>query len=408
MEIIDGGITAPLGFQAAGVHCGIKREKPDLALIYIEKPAAVSMVFTQNKVRAANIEVLAEWRPTRLSAFVVNSGNANALTGERGIEDAKRMASITAAELGLDQRMVGMASTGIIGHFLPMDKIERGIKSAAGALSRGREADKRAASAIMTTDTVTKEAACRVTLRDGTRVTIGGMAKGSGMISPAMKSLHATTLSFITTDANLEEGFDRQFGEVIDSSFNMVNVDGDQSTNDMSVLMANGMAGGEPANDDSTFWEAVRWVAQELAKQVARDGEGATKLIEVFVTGAADVEDARSVARAIVHSNLVKAAIFGADPNYGRVLAAIGSSGAKIDLNKMALSMGPNGSRVPLFSRGKPLIAIGEEGKEALRSIMGEKTVKIMVDLGLGEASATAWGCDLSYDYVKINAEYTT
>lgn len=408
MEVIDGGITSPQGFSASGVHCGIKSSNPDLALVYTSDPASVSMVFTQNKVKAANVRILMERDPDTLSAFVINSGNANALTGERGIKDAIKMGEIAAEALNIEEQQVGMASTGIIGKFLPIEKIENGIQKSSQSLGRGRKHDLSAAQAILTTDNSIKEAACRVTLQDGAEVTIGGMAKGSGMISPAMKSLHATTLSFITTDAVLASGFDGRWQRVIDSSFNMINVDGDQSTNDLSTLLANGEAGGMEANEDPNFWEGVRYVGQTLAKKVARDGEGATRLIEVCVQGAATKEDARKAARSVICSNLVKAAIFGADPNYGRIMAAIGSSSAEIEVENTSLFMGSGEDVLPILEGGEPLIAVGKEGKEALKEIMKKDTVLINIDLGVGNHSAVAWGCDLTYDYVRINAEYTT
>ncbi|MFP4545253.1 MAG: bifunctional ornithine acetyltransferase/N-acetylglutamate synthase [Methanomassiliicoccales archaeon] len=408
MDLIEGGITAPKGFLAAGVHCGMKRYRKDLALIYSESPASTSIAYTQNKVKGAPLKVMMDRDPRYLKAFVINSGNANTLTGKRGVEDALDMINQTSSALQVEEGMVGVVSTGLIGRFLPMDKIGWGIEEAARQLGRGRKYDSDAGEAIMTTDTAVKEAACRATLQDGTRITVGGMAKGSGMISPAMRTLHATTLSFMTTDASLSAGFDGRWQEVMDASFNMINVDGDQSTNDMSVLMANGMAGGEHADEDPVFWEAVRTVAKSLAKQVASDGEGATKLIEVTVKGALSENDARLAARAVVNSNLVKSAIFGADPNYGRILAAVGASGAEMDPGLVDLSMGGNGSTVSIFQRGEPLLQAGDKEDHTLQDLMKGKVITITVDLGMGEHSAEAWGCDLSYDYVRINAEYTT
>ncbi len=408
MKVTDGGITSPKGFEASGVHCGLKSSNPDLALIHAVEPASVSMVFTQNKVKAANVRILMDRDPDQLSAFVINSGNANALTGERGVKDALQMGKIAAEALGIGEHQVAMASTGIIGKFLPMEKIESGIMKSSRELGSGRKHDTLAAQAILTTDNTIKEAACRVTLEDGTEVTVGGMAKGSGMISPSMRGLHATTLSFITTDAVLSSEVDDRWQSVIDSSFNMINVDGDQSTNDLSALMANGAAGGSPADQDPNFWGGVKEVSQILAKKVARDGEGATKLIEVRVQGASTKEDARKAARSVICSNLVKAAMFGADPNYGRIMAAIGSSGAEMIVEETSLSMGSGEEVLDILEDGEPLIAVGKEGKKALKEIMKRDTVFITIDLGIGNDSAVAWGCDLTYDYVRINAEYTT
>jgi len=408
LKIIDGGITSPLGFKATGIHCGIKKEKPDLALIYSERPAFAAVAYTQNKMRAAPIEVMMERDSEMLQAFVVNSGNANAITGPRGIKDARSMTSVAAKQLNLKEDLVGVASTGIIGRFLPMDRIRSGIKSASGMLGRGREFDQAAASAILTTDKVIKEAACRVVLDDGTTVTIGGMCKGSGMIAPSMKALHATTLSFVTTDAVLSGGPESQWQESIDRSFNMIDVDGDQSTNDISAFMANGAAGGPPVDEDLNFWEGVNWVTKTLAKDVVMDGEGATKIIELTVTGAKNAWDARRAGKSIVSSNLVKCAIFGADPNFGRILAALGNSGSEFNLPKVKLTIGSNGYEITLFEGGVPLVTPGSEVEARARELLKEKEITMNLELGVGIGSAEAWGCDLSYEYVKINAEYTT
>jgi glutamate N-acetyltransferase/amino-acid N-acetyltransferase len=408
MEVFEGGITSPKGFKAAGVHCGIKKEKLDLAVIYSEVPAKCAIAYTQNKVRAAPIEVMMKKDPKTLQALVINSGNANAITGVQGIYDAKQMVFLTAQTLGIRDTLVGVASTGVISRFLPMDKISAGIPKAVQALGKGPEADDLAARAIMTTDTVKKEAACKVTLKDGTVVTIAGITKGSGMISPAMKVLHATTLTFMVTDAHLTKNFNRRWQDMMDVSFNVISVDGDQSTNDISVFMANGMAGGKPADDDPAFWEGVRYVAQQLAKKIVIDGEGATKLIEVMVHGAKNPVQARSAARAIIASSLVKTAIFGADPNFGRILAALGNSDAEFNLEKVKLVLRSNGDSVTLFEDGAPTLIAGSEVEAAARRVLSHKKIVIDLDLNNGYSSGEAWGCDLSYDYVKINAMYTT
>lgn len=408
MEVFDGGITSPKGYKAAGVHCGIKKEKLDLAIIYSEVPAKCAIAYTQNKVRAAPIEVMMRKDPKMLQALVINSGNANAITGVQGIYDAKQMVFLTAQCLGIKDSLVGVASTGVISRFLPMDKISAGIPEAVKRLGKGPEADDAAARAILTTDTVKKEAACRVTLKDGTVVTIAGITKGSGMISPAMKVLHATTLTFMVTDAQLNKNFNRRWQDIMDVSFNVISVDGDQSTNDISVFLANGMAGGKPADDDPAFWEGVRYVAQQLAKKVVIDGEGATKLIEVMVHGAKNPVQARSAARAIIASSLVKTAIFGADPNFGRILAALGNSDAEFDLDKVKLVLRSNGDSVTLFEDGAPTLIPGSDVEMAARRVLSHKKIVIDLDLNNGYSSGEAWGCDLSYDYVKINAMYTT
>jgi glutamate N-acetyltransferase / amino-acid N-acetyltransferase len=408
METIDGGITSPKGFKAAGIHCGIKKEKLDLAVIYSERPARCALAYTQNRVRAAPIEVMMKKDPSMLQALIVNSGNANAITGPRGLFDANQMISGLASELKIKEDLVGIASTGVISRFLPMDKVMSGIPLAVKQLAQGNEANLAAARAIMTTDTVEKQAACRTTLKDGTVVTIAGITKGSGMISPNVKVLHATTLSFITTDANLEKNVNRQWQEMMDQSFNVISVDGDQSTNDISVLMANGCAGGAAADNDAAFWEGVRYVAQMLAKKVVIDGEGATKLIEVRITGAKDPKEARLAAKGIVSSSLVKTAVFGADPNFGRILSALGNSGADFKLDEVVLKLSDDETSVTLFENGSPTMTPGTQSELDVRKILSGKKVIMELNLAVGFSSGEAWGCDLTYDYVKINAMYTT
>jgi len=408
MKIIDGGVTTPKGFKAEGIHCGIKRERLDLAMLYSERPAIAACAYTQNKMRAAPIELMIQRHTDKIQAFVINSGNANAITGPQGMKDAIAMSDSAAKALGIHPQLVGVASTGVIGRYLPMDKLEQGIKNIAGKLGSGREYDHRANMAILTTDKTIKEAACQVTLKDGTVVTIAGMAKGSGMISPSMRTKHATTLSFITTDAVLSKSPEWKWQECINKSFNMINVDGDQSTNDISVLMANGAAGGKPVDDNHDFWEAVLYVSQSLAKQVVLDGEGATKLIELKVTGAKSDKEARTTGRWIISSSLVKTAIFGADPNFGRVLAAMGNSGSEFNIDKVRLTIGSNGEEVILFEGGVPQVKPCSEEEVKARKLLSEHNISMHLDLGVGNGAAEAWGCDLTYEYVKINAEYTT
>lgn len=408
MDVIEGGITSPKGFKAAGLHCGIKKQNLDLALIYSEIPARCAIAYTQNKMRAAPIEVMIKKDPKWLQAIVINSGNANALTGSKGIYDAREMCAITAESLNMDEGLVGVASTGVISRFLPMQKVAAGIPRAAAELTRGREADLLAAKAIMTTDTKLKEAACQVTLKDGTKVTIGGITKGSGMIAPSMKVMHATTLSFITTDAVLSKNSNAKWQEMMDCSFNVISVDGDQSTNDISILMANGKAGGKDADNDPAFWAGVRYVAQSLAKQVVIDGEGATKLIEVHVLDAKTSKEARSAARSIISSSLVKTAIFGADPNFGRILAALGNSEASFKLDEVKLDISDDETTTTMFEKGSPTMVPGSQNEIDARKILKGKKIIIYLWLGVGHSSGEAWGCDLTYDYVKINADYTT
>ncbi len=408
MNIIDGGVTTPKGFKAEGVHCGIKRERLDLAMIWSDRPAITACAYTQNKMRAAPVELMIGRHTDKLQAFVINSGNANAITGPQGMKDAVSMSELTAKALGVEAPLVGVASTGVIGRFLPMDKLEQGIGSIATMLGSGREFDHRANMAILTTDKTIKEAACQVTLKDGTVVTIAGMAKGSGMISPSMRTKHATTLSFITTDAVLTKPPEWKWQECINKSFNMINVDGDQSTNDISVFMANGAAGGRSVDDNHDFWNAVLYVSQTLAKKVVMDGEGATKLIELKVTGAKTDKEARTTGRWIISSSLVKTAIFGADPNFGRVLAAMGNSGSEFDINKVRLTIGSKGEDVILFEGGVPQVKPCSESEVKARKLLSEHNIAMHLDLGVGSGEAEAWGCDLTYEYVKINAEYTT
>ncbi len=408
MKEIDGGITSPKGFKASGTHCGIKKERPDLAMIMSDVPGFAVCTYTQNKMRAAPIEYMMSRSSDKMQAFIINSGNANAITGPQGLEDARTMSMMVSKGLGIDASLIGVASTGVIGRFLPMDRISDGADKLRRDLGQGREYDHKAAVAIMTTDKLMKEAACQVTLKDGTLVTIGGMAKGSGMISPAMKSHHATTLSFITTDALLTKAPEKKWQDVIDKSFNMIDIDGDQSTNDISVLWSSGKAGGRPADDDPEFWKGVLWVTQSLAKQVVIDGEGATKLIELHVSGARTDKEARAAGKSVVSSNLVKTAIFGADPNFGRVLAALGNSGSEFNIEKVRLTVGAPSNMLVLFEGGVPLVHPGSQEEYRARKLLMEKHIPINLELGVGNGTAEAWGCDLSYEYVKINAEYTT
>ena len=407
VEIIDGGVTTPQGYKAAGVHSGVKYRSLDLGLVYSEVPATACVGYTSNNVKSAPVQVMMKENSEKLQAVVVNSGNANALTGRRGIEDALEMKKVTATELGLDPTMVGVMSTGLIGRFMDMHKIRYGISRAARELFDGRQADDNFAKAIMTSDTIKKECAVRVRLTDGTLVYIGAICKGSGMIEPHMKVLHGTTLSVITTDANLSVNFREKWGQILDGSLNMVSVDGDQSTNDTSILLANGLAGGKCAADDPEFFEALKFVMTKIARDVAADGEGATKLIEVKVTGAETKEDAKILVKEIINSPLVKSAIFGSDPNYGRIMMAVGNSGCKFNLEDVRLTIKGGDMEVPILDSGAPVFQ-DERSVEVVRMAMDNKEVTILVDLGVGKESATGWGCDLTYDYVRINAEYAT
>ena len=407
VEIIDGGRTTPQGFKAAGVHSGVKDRSLDMGMVYSEVPATAYCAFTSNNVKAAPVQVMMEENSPTLSAVVINSGNANALTGHRGIEDVYTMKQVVAAELELDPKQVGVMSTGLIGRFLDMHKIRYGISRAAKTLDVGREADGLICQAIMTTDTIKKECAVRVRLSDGTLVYVAGISKGSGMIEPHMKVLHGTTLTIITTDATLGPDFADTWQSILDDTVNMVSVDGDQSTNDTCILLANGMSNSKPADRDPEFAAALRTIMTHIARCIATDGEGASKLIEVDVNGAASKEDARKAVKAIINSPLVKTAIFGADPNYGRIMMAIGKSGCAFDINEVRLTIKGGDMEVPILDSGSPVFQ-DERAVEVVRMAMDNKEVTIVVDLGVGEESSTGWGCDLTYDYVRINAEYAS
>lgn len=407
VEMIDGGITTPQGFKATGVHCGVKYRSLDLGLLRSEVPATAFCAYTSNRVKSAPVQLMMRDDSPTLSAVVVNSGNANALTGRRGLEDAQSMKDTVAIEFGIDPKEVGVMSTGLIGRFMDMHKVRYGISRAAGELQEGRDADAAFTEAIMTTDTIKKEASTRVRLEDGTLVYVGAVSKGSGMISPNLKVLQGTTLTVITTDANLSPAFKPVFQEILEDTMNMVSVDGDQSTNDTCIMLANGMAGGDCADEDPEFIEALTAILENLAKSIAIDGEGATKLIQVEVINAASKEDARKVVKQIINSPLVKSAIFGSDPNYGRIMMAVGNSGAAFNLEEVRLTIKGGDMEVPILDSGAPVFQ-EERSVEVVRMAMDNKEVTIQVDLGIGDASAVGWGCDLTYDYVRINAEYAT
>ncbi|KUK36603.1 MAG: glutamate N-acetyltransferase / amino-acid N-acetyltransferase [Clostridia bacterium] len=388
--------------MASGMAAEVrKRGRRDLALLYSEAPAAAAALFTQNQVQAAPVLVTREHlmqTEGQARAVVVNSGIANACTGERGLADARRMAEVAGEALKVPPQQVIVASTGVIGEYLPMEKIEAGIRKAALALSV--DGGGAAAEAILTTDTTTKECAIRLPLGDK-EVAVGGIAKGSGMIHPNM----ATMLAFITTDAAVEvPALQQALRWATDRSFNVITVDGDTSTNDMVVLLANGRAGNSPltAGDPefTLFRDALLAVCVELSKMIARDGEGASKLLEVRVKGAPGEAEARKIARAVAGSNLVKAAIFGEDANWGRVLSAAGACGVPFDPNLVDVFLGD----LQVAARGKGL-AFDEE---KARSILAQREVTITLDLHSGGGRGTAWGCDLSFDYVRINAHYRT
>jgi len=391
LKRIEGGVCAVEGVRAAGV----KRGKYGVALIAASGTAAG--VFTTNKIRAAPLDVTAENlndSEGRLEGVIANSGCANAYTGPRGAEDARWMAGLFAENLGVGPEKIGVASTGIIGRYLDRDLMAELFSEAKSRLRSDLEASGEAARAVMTTDTVVKEIAVE---HAGFRV--AGITKGAGMIEPNM----ATMLSFIYTDAKItSEELRECLLEATDGSFNMLIVDGDTSTNDMVLITATGKVD----CDLEKFKEALSFVCTELAKMMAKDGEGATKLVETLVVGARNRNDARLAAKTIMRSSLVKTAIFGNDPNWGRIVAAAGRSGADLDPEKITLSISAAGREEEVFlvRRGNIVDGVLEEAEEVMRS----EELLIKLDLGLGEGSARAFGCDLSYDYVKINADYTT
>jgi len=400
MTEVGGGITAAAGYRAAGVHCGIKKQKRDLALVVSETPAVAGAVFTTNKVVAAPLVVDKEQlgRSATFRALVVNSGNANACTGERGLADAWEMVRAAAAATGTAEHEVFVSSTGVIGQHLPMDRVREGVAAAARYLG---PTGGTAAEAILTTDTFVKEYAVSCTIA-GRTVRVGGMAKGSGMIAPNM----ATMLAFVTTDAAIEASLLQKAVRLAsDRSFNRITVDGDTSTNDMVLVLANGAAGNPQVRDAgdpgyAVFFQALERVLAALSRMIVLDGEGATKLVRIDMCGAHTEEEAVTAARAVANSNLVKTAIHGEDANWGRILAAVGYSGINFGPDRVEIAL----SGVPILRPGFLIDFSEEEAKRVLQ----QKEITITVDLHQGEASATFWTCDLSKRYVEINANYRT
>jgi len=408
---IEGGVTSPKGFVASGVHCGIKNRRKDLALLGSAKECDAAALYTTNKVKAAPILITQRHLAKgKARGAVINSGLANALTGKRGLNDAHVMAELAGFAIGCPSDRIVVSSTGMIGKYLPMNKICKGIEAAGKALGPTRKHAHDAAMAIMTTDTVPKEAAVSVVLSDGARVTIGGMTKGSGMICPELKKHHATNLTFITTDAAISHAaLEEMLIQSVEYSLNMLNIDGDRSTNDMCVIFANGEAGNKKLKKaDPLFQEALTELIQELTRQLAADGEGAKKRIEVSVIGAADEAQAKVAARSVVMSNLVKSAIFGEDPNFGRIVSAIGASGVEIDADKVSLSLESEYGSVDLMKNGELIALVDDKTYKRARELLKSSRINMVVDLAIGNGQATAWGCDLTYDYVRINADYTT
>ncbi len=404
MKLINGGVCAAKGFTANGIHCGIRKNKTkrDLSLIFSEVSASAAAVYTTNLVKGAPLTVTKQHIADGVAqAIICNSGNANTCNAD-GIEVAEKMSKICGDELGIKAQDVVVASTGVIGQPLDITPIADGMKELAEGLSS--DGGEFAAEGIMTTDTVKKEVAVEFEIA-GKVCKMGGIAKGSGMIHPNM----ATMLVFITTDAAISPDMLRKaLSADIKNTFNMVSIDGDTSTNDMVCVLANGKAGNpeifEENDDFKTFMEALNTITVHLCRMIAADGEGATKLLECAVSGAKDEETAKIVAKSVICSSLLKAAMFGADANWGRVLCAIGYSGADVDVNRVDVS----------FKSAKGEILVCRDGagvpfsEEKAKEILLENEIEIIVSVGDGEGSATAWGCDLTYDYVKINGDYRT
>ena len=405
LKKISGGVTAAKGFKAASTAAGIKyKDRKDMAMIYSEAPCRSAGTFTTNVVKAAPVK----WDKNQVTggaaahAVVINAGIANACTGEEGMEYCSRTAATAAQVLGIPQEGVLVASTGVIGKQLPMDRIETGIKAMAPLLEAGPESGTAASKAIMTTDTKNKEAAVQLEL-GGVLVTIGGMCEGSGMIHPNM----CTMLSFVTTDAAIsKELLQEALSQDIKDTYNMISVDGDTSTNDTVLLLANGLAGNaeitEKNSDYMAFCQALNYINETLSKKMAGDGEGCTALFEVTVVGAATKDQAKVLAKSVITSSLTKAAIFGHDANWGRILCAMGYSGADFDPEKVDLFFESAAGRMQIIKDG---VAVDYSEEEATK-ILSEPEVTAIADIKMGDARATAWGCDLTYDYVKINADY--
>ena len=400
--IADRGLTAPSGFEAGAARGEIKTIGPDVAVVLAAPGSSAAAVFTTNRVKAAPVLVSARHlHAATPRAIVVNAGNANCCTGARGTQNALEMANLAARKLGLDTNEVLVCSTGIIGHQLPLEKVETAIEQI--ELSRDAATDEATARAFMTTDLVPKFFAARAQI-GGQIVTVGGQAKGVGMIGPAMAplTLHATMLAFMTTDAKIEKNrLQTLLEKVCARSFNSVTVDGDTSTNDTAILLASGASNVEIGDEnEAEFTELLQFVCFELAKKIARDGEGATHLIEIQVAGARTEADAQKIALTIANSPLVKTAIFGKDPNWGRIAMAAGRAGVEFDADKLSFSLGG----VAMFQNGEPLDFDLKKAEAALQN----ENVIVALKLGEGKASWTAWTCDFSYEYVKINAEYHT
>lgn len=405
MKIIDGGINAPAGFEAAGVEAGVKyKNRKDMAIIYSEKPCVLAGTFTSNVVKAAPVK----WDKNIVDnspygqAVIVNTGIANAGTGKEGMAYCEQTAKEAAAVLNIPENSVLLGSTGVIGAQLPIDTIKAGVHKLAAAKSGDRKAASDASYAIMTTDTVNKELAVEIEI-GGVKVTLGAMSKGSGMIHPNM----CTMLGYVTTDACISKSaLTKMLKEDVVDTYNMISVDGDTSTNDSLIVMANGMAGnaeiveGTPEYD--IFKEALHYINETQAKRLAGDGEGANALIECKVINADTKENARILAKSVICSSLTKAAVFGRDANWGRILCALGYSGAQFDPENMELYYQGAANSMLIYKDGMGV----DYSEEEASKLLGESEVRFLVDMKMGNENATAWGCDLTFDYVKINADY--
>lgn len=396
----NGNVLSAQGYKAGGIHAGLRYNKKDLGIIVSDIAANAAAVYTQSIVQAAPIIVTKESiaQEGKIQAIIVNSACANACTGDQGMLDAYEMRNETARKLGIENHLVAVASTGVIGEHMKMDKIKAGIEKL--SFSTDQECATDFETAILTTDTITKHCAYRATIA-GKKVTVGGAAKGSGMIHPNM----ATMLGFLTTDANVSsEHLHLALSQAVDATFNQITVDGDTSTNDMVLVIANGKSGCDELSPSHEEWDVfiglITATCQDLAKKIARDGEGATKLIEVIVEGAQSKEDARALAKTIVGSSLVKTAIFGADANWGRIIAAMGRSGVIFDPHNVDIFVG----HIKMLENSNPIQFSEEDAKAYLEN----STVVIKAVLKEGSVTGMAWGCDLTYDYVKINASYRT
>ena len=405
MKIITGGVTAAKGFQAASTAAGIKYQgRTDMAMVYSEKPCVVAGTFTTNIVKAAPVKWDQEivYKHPTAQVIICNSGIANACTGEEGFSYCRATAKAAAETLKVDENSVLVASTGVIGMQLPVEKLSDGVKAMAPKLQGTLEAGNEAAKAIMTTDTREKEVAVQIEI-GGKTVTIGGMCKGSGMIHPNM----CTMLGFVTTDVCISKQLLQEaLSQDVKDTYNMVSVDGDTSTNDTVLLLANGMAENpeisEKNEDYQKFCEALNYINTTLAKKIAGDGEGATALFEVKIIGAESKEQAVTLSKSVVTSSLTKAAIYGHDANWGRILCAMGYSGAQFDPEKVDLYFESKAGKIQIIENG---VAVDYSEEEATK-ILSEDAVTAIADIKMGDCSATAWGCDLTYDYVKINADY--